>query len=789
MRRLVLLILSVAAAACSREAGLFVVDNARAHVGMLAGTIGSRPVGTPANKRAREYIIEQLTQIGFEVRVQETDARRHELGSTARVGNIIGVLPGERSEALALVSHYDSSPDAPGATDAALGVGVALEAARVFAAGTGRRWSLFVLVTDGEERGLMGAAALITDRNVTNRLQAYINLESIGSSGTAVLFETGPGNAWLVSPWARRTPHPRGGSYAVEIYQRLPNDTDFSILKTVDVPGLNFAPVGDSYAYHTARDTPERLARETIRATGENVVSLLTALQGVDITARRPATATFFDIGGTVAVSYGPVVQWLLSGLALALGVVAWVRVSTVAIRDNGVLRWLLILGWAWAGAAVVGGAMVAATWLLRSAREVYHPWYAQPGRLFLLLILIGTTVGWSMARLGRWLPQRAHPARHPALAWSAALPAWILLAALALWFAPSAAYLWVLPLCAAGLLLATLPAQSDLVIRFASLVILAVAGTLWLRETHDLLRFVVAVMGRLPIVTPVATYAALVGAAGVMTLPPLIGLLATERPLRRPGLVTSLLLLATVAASGAAYIAPAYTSQQPLRRHVRALQEADAPSAIWEVASVEPGLDLGPDAPAGWMPTSAAPPTSVPWGRFIFPFVFRTMGPSLGPAPAAVGGFAVKPLPDGQQITLSVVPREPGLTFTFVLPPGVSPARSSLPGLVRLGRWSATFIAPPPEGISWEASFRGASPEQLREDPRRRLVQPAARRRGLAEPARLAPSGHRGLVRDGDVGDPGRVRLRNCAGSAVTLNCVTATVYCVIDDQPLRLR
>ena len=111
---------------------LFVEANARAHVGMLAGTIGSRPVGTPANATARDYIVDQLKQFGFEVRVQETDARRHELGRTARVANIIGMLPGTTAaKPSACVSHYDSVPDAPGATDAALGVAVALEAARV----------------------------------------------------------------------------------------------------------------------------------------------------------------------------------------------------------------------------------------------------------------------------------------------------------------------------------------------------------------------------------------------------------------------------------------------------------------------------------------------------------------------------------------------------------------------------------------------------------------------------------------------------------------------------------
>ena len=56
----------------------FSLDNARAHVEMLAGTIGSRPIGTPENARARQYIVDQLRLYGFDVRVQETDARRAE---------------------------------------------------------------------------------------------------------------------------------------------------------------------------------------------------------------------------------------------------------------------------------------------------------------------------------------------------------------------------------------------------------------------------------------------------------------------------------------------------------------------------------------------------------------------------------------------------------------------------------------------------------------------------------------------------------------------------------------
>ncbi len=378
------------------------------------------------------------------------------------MSNIIGVLAGQRQEAIGLLSHVDSVAEGPGAGDDALGVAVALETARVVSAQRDRPWSLFVIITDGEEYGLMGAAALVGERDVTDRLRAYINVESIGSGGVPVLFETGPGNGWLTAVWARNAPHPRGGSYAIEIYKRLPNDTDFSILKTQDIPGLNFAAVGDSYAYHTPRDSAARLSPLTIRAMGENAVAIVNALQRVDITQRAAADHTFFDVGGTVAVSYGPAVSTGIAVSALILGLLAWVRVLRESIRTSGFWRWLLVALWTAVAAAVACGTMVGAVWLLRVAREVYHPWYAHPGRLMALLVVTGTAAGWALARAGRLLPARAHGARHPAITWSLTLPLWIALAAGALWFAPAAAYLWTIPLVAAGLLLVLTPPSRD---------------------------------------------------------------------------------------------------------------------------------------------------------------------------------------------------------------------------------------------------------------------------------------------------------------------------------------
>jgi Peptidase family M28 len=698
--------------ACGRPIPRFSTENARAHVEMLAGTIGSRPIGSVANARARQYIVDQLRLYGFEVRVQETDARRSDLGLTARVANIIAVRAGADRSAIGLFSHYDSAPESPGGGDDGFGVGVSLEAARVLAARADRRHSLLVLVTDGEEAGLMGAAGLVADREVMSRLSAYVNVEATGSSGTAVLFETGPRNAWILKPWARSAPHPRGASYAFEIYRRLPNDTDFSILKRHEIPGLNFALIGDSYAYHTARDTADRLTDAALRLSGENVVSTIETMDLLDLKVRSTSDPTYFDIGQVAALTWGPVASWFIAVAALALGTLAWFKVLAASVRLVGLLRWILDLVWALVGVAIVASSTIGMTWLLREAREVYHPWYAHPERLFLLLLCTGTLAAWVTTRIGTLLPPRAHAPRHPMLAWSFTLPLWVACAGLMASQVPAAGYLWTLPLLAAALGLLAVPVTNVPAVRIVSVVTLAVAGTLWLRDTVDLLRFVVAVLGRLPIITPVYAFAALMLVSGAMVVPPFIAAIASMKPLFRPAIVTAVLLVAVVIAAGFAYIAPAYTNAQPQRRYARVLIEPGATTATYEVASQEPGVDLQLGAPGGWYRATDAPRASLPLGQFRLPFVFRTEGPLPGPAPATISAFALTPVAAGTELTMTILPQATSLAAAFVLPQGIEPARSNLPGVLSRGRWQAAFISIPPEGITWRASFpRGKEP------------------------------------------------------------------------------
>jgi len=299
---------------------------------------------------------------------------------------------------------------------------------------------------------------------------------------------------------------------------------------------------------------------------------------------------------------------------------------------------------------------------------------------------------------------------------WSLTLPLWVALAGMTAARAPAAGYLWTLPLLVAGLGLLAVPAASVAAIRAVSVATLAVAGTLWLYDTVELLRFMVALFGRLPIITPVYVYAAVMLACGAMIVPPLIAAVAAVKPLIRPSLVTAALLACAAVTFGLAYFAPAYTYAQPQRRAARVIVEADASTATYEVASQEPGIDLDAGAPAGWYRATDAPSGSVPFGRFPQPFVFRATAPSPGPAPAAVTEFTLKAVTGGSELTMSVVPREPGLTALFVLPPGVTPARTNFPGVVSRGRWRVAYVAVPPDGVTWRASFKSGVETRLPE-------------------------------------------------------------------------
>lgn len=689
------------AAGCGPSADRFVTSNARAHVNMLAETIGSRPTGSDAHRRAREYLIDQLRIAGMDVRVQDAEARRPELGLAGRVSNIVAVRQGTTHDAIALVAHYDSVPDGPGAGDDAFGAAVVVEAARVLGS-VPMRHSLMVLITDSEENGLLGAAAAMTDPTIRDRIAAYLNVEASGASGPALLFESGPGNGWLTKTWAGHARFPRGGSFAIEIYKRLPNDTDFTVLKGADLTGLNFAIVGDSTAYHTDRDSAARLDDDSLTTAGENLVAIAAGLDAQDLRQRTSEQPTYFDIAGRWALSYGPLTTLVLGIVALVLGFAAWLRLAAAVRRTVGGSRLALTAVWALIGAVIVCTAMITAVWLLRATREVFHPWYAQVGRAAAFSVAAGIAAGWLATRAGALLPGHGESARHPALAWVVALPVWLVLTAASMWAAPAASYLATIPLLMAGVLLVALPPSSGTAVRLASAVVLLVTGGLWLQNTIDLLHFSNAVFGRFPMIAPVWVMPALLFLAGLFLVPPVIATVAAGSPgLARPSIFTGFCVLALMVTGLGAYFGDAYSDRHPLRRYARFVQDDGTKTAMWEIAGNEPGLDVHQTGELQWLRGADAPARPMPLAPLPFPFRFVSAAVPIE-TPAQVTA-SISRLTELVELTVSVRTNDPSARVTLTMPAGIEPVQSNLPGITNAsGRWRSIYAAPPPEGLVW---------------------------------------------------------------------------------------
>ena len=559
--------------------------------------------------------------------MQEGDAFDPDSGLTAHVANIIAVKAGERPDAIALVAHYDSRPEAPGAMDDGIGVAVSLEAGRLLAARPRARHSLIVLLTDAEEVGLMGAVHAVTDGELRARIRAYLNLEASGASGPGILFESGPGNEPLVRAWAR-SPRPRGSSFAFEIYKRLPNDTDFSVFRRAGIPGLNFASVGDGYAYHTSRDVPDRVSSATLFQMGETAVATVEALDAADLPAVRR------DVRFSDLLSRGVLIltdTQALVGLVLACvaALVAWIRMLRSVVAAGAVHAAFTGL-WGIVSNAAAAGAMLGAVWLLRDWREVYHPWYAQPWRLLALLVACGIAAPWAVTRLAWLLPQPLRYVRGPASVWAVVLPIWAAAAIASEVYAPAAAHLWMVPLGVAGLLLAVVPVDRGTWLRVASVVVLALVLTLFLRD------------GLRAVPRPHRGFRAAADRHAPRRLPGAVvghrgddcaaGDRHVHRPRARPLAARGRRIAAPRGARGdhGARLLGRRVHDRPAAAAVAALYVDDriANRVFWEVGSHEPGLDLELPAQeaAAWRPVDRATPrgTSVAVGPAGGAFLFR---------------------------------------------------------------------------------------------------------------------------------------------------------------------
>jgi hypothetical protein len=299
-----------------------------------------RPIESLRHGVVRDYLVDRMRKLGLEVRVQKGQAveERTYNGQTgaegAYVENLIGVLPGQdrAAKSLALMAHYDSVPGSPGAADDAAGTASGLEIMRALIA-TGRKPARDVdlILTDGEEAGLIGARAFFADDPLAKQIGAVLNMEARGSGGRTFMFETAKDNGEMVDLFRRTAVNPTANSLAVFIYEHMPNDTDFTISKHLGIQGLNFAFIGRQFDYHSPTAIPAHTEPGSIQHMGEQVLSAASALAFAKTLPAAAPSRVFADLYGLLVVSYPPVVGWLILAAAIALAVF-----GVVSLRGRG---------------------------------------------------------------------------------------------------------------------------------------------------------------------------------------------------------------------------------------------------------------------------------------------------------------------------------------------------------------------------------------------------------------------------------------------------------------------
>jgi hypothetical protein len=311
------------------------------------------PTGSPEHTRVGDYLVGRLRSLGLEPEVQTTTSliERESAARAATVRNLIARLPGTApTGAVLITAHYDSRELSPGAGDDGAGIATILEAVRALRAGGAVRNDVIVLLTDAEELGLLGARAFVGEHPWLADVAVVLSFEMRGAGGASIMFETADQNGWVVRALSEFDPRPLANSLALEVYERLPNDTDFTPFVEAGKQGLNFAAIGRANVYHQSTDTPENLSEATLQHHGIRALAALRWFGDADLTTVDGPDVVYFSVPLIGLIVYDPTWVLPISG-GLVVGLALLVLFS---LKRGARLAWV----GAGLGLAAVEGAL-----------------------------------------------------------------------------------------------------------------------------------------------------------------------------------------------------------------------------------------------------------------------------------------------------------------------------------------------------------------------------------------------------------------------------------------------
>lgn len=403
------------------------------------------PIGSAEHGLVLDRIIGEFHALGMETEIQETA-----IGTSWRnyfnLKNLLVHIPGSGGDKTIIVmSHYDSVAAGPGIADDGHAVAATIEIARLLKEGEKLHHNVLLLITDGEEFGMLGARAFVRDNPaIMEDLVAVLNMEARGTSGPSFMFETGPGSSRLVGHFTGNSPKPLATSLFPAVYDQMPNDSDLSIFKDEGYPGLNFAFIGNLPHYHTPNDNLENLSLSSVQHQGENVYNALQAIANDESLPKSSGDVVFFDIAGLFVISWPNSSTSILATIALILIIVSIVILFRSKLLKLSQLIWSLISFVLLLVFAIASGYGVV--FAFRAISDENSPWVAYP-LIFIATVWVAAS---AMAMLVYWLFHKKVSATG---AWASS---WLWLSTLGVvlaFFMPGASYLLVFPSLIAGIL------------------------------------------------------------------------------------------------------------------------------------------------------------------------------------------------------------------------------------------------------------------------------------------------------------------------------------------------
>nr|WP_255807699.1 M20/M25/M40 family metallo-hydrolase [Cohnella mopanensis] len=353
-------------------------------------------------------------------------------------------IPGtDNSKAVMIAAHYDSVAGGPGAADDGAGIAAMLETVRALQVSGPLKNNLLLLMTDGEEPGLLGATAFMREHPWARDVGVVFNFEARGNKGPSLMFETSEQNGWLVQEFMKAVPQPLAYSLIYNVYKLMPNDTDLTVFREGGLSGMNFAFGMGLNAYHEQIDTPANLDLSSLQHHGEYMLHLVQHFGQLDLTDVRQQDRVYFNVFGWRMVSYSE--SWvfglmLIDILLFAITVWHGLYRRRLSLKDlvSGFLLSLLNL-------AVVFGA-VTLVWIIVRAivsQSYYNSivedltvgTYYFIGLLLLMLLITFLLIKWC----SRYVRTES--------LWVGMLLLWLLLCTATSLFLPGGSYIFTWPL------------------------------------------------------------------------------------------------------------------------------------------------------------------------------------------------------------------------------------------------------------------------------------------------------------------------------------------------------